>query len=78
MRTKIQQDNACDQPRDHAPDTKDRPGHDHSYTRKANDKMRASAICQFSGDWREEHADRTDDTEQAGNVCAEMVSGLEM
>jgi hypothetical protein len=40
--------------------------------------MRTSSVCDLPGDWRKEHADRTDDAEQAGNFGAEVVSDGEL
>jgi hypothetical protein len=40
--------------------------------------MRTSAVCDLPGDRRNEHADRTDNAEQAGDFGAEVVSGVEL
>ena len=74
----VQQNDADDQAGDHAPHLKNRPGCEHDDAAESDDGMRPSPVCDLPGDRREEHADRTDDAEQAGDFGAEVVSGVEL
>jgi hypothetical protein len=53
-------------------------GREHDDAAKSDDGMRTSPVCDLPGDRRKEHADRTDDAEQAGDFGAEVESGVEL